>query len=162
MEEKIGKNHDEYVKRYLKTKEKRVVDKIRRLQAIRKNGELFPIELKVSVVENSLNVVKHFVAYVRDMSAMVTSQEQENRAKLADVIFPHSISVRLANGEQIHDTHISVSVLFADIVGFTSISEHLSSERLVTLLDEMFHIFDSNLLEKYCGFSPKLDSHDYL
>lgn len=149
MEEKIGKNHDEYVKRYLRTKEKRVVDKVRKLQALRKNGELFPIELKVTVVENSLSIVKHFVAYIRDMSAMVTSQEQENRAKLADAIFPHSISIRLANGERVHDTHISVSVLFADIVGFTSISDQLSSERLVTLLDEMFHTFDTNLLEKY-------------
>jgi PAS domain S-box-containing protein len=149
MQEEIGNRHDEYIKRYLNTKVKRVVDKVRQLQALRKNGELFPIELKVTAIENDSNVVKYFVAYIRDMSRMLTSQEQEDRAKLADSIFPRSISIRLANKEQIHDKHIEVSVLFADIVGFTSISDRLSSETLVILLDNMFHLFDSNLLERY-------------
>jgi PAS domain S-box-containing protein len=149
MESKIAQHHDEYVQHYIKTGEKKVVDAIRQINGLRKNGELFPIELKVTEIINSADSSKYFIGYLRDMSAMVTSKEQDNRAKLADEMFPPSISLRLTNKEEIHDSHSMVSVLFADIVGFTSISDKLSAEKLVTLLDDMFHTFDGQLLEKF-------------
>jgi PAS domain S-box-containing protein len=149
MEDQVARHHDYYVEKYLATGEKHVVGKVRQLQAMRKNGELFPVELKVNEITNSADNSKYFIGYVRDMSAMVTQSEQHNRAKLADAMFPPSISLRLSNNEQIHDKHEEVSVLFADIVGFTSISDKLSADKLVGLLDDLFHTLDNELLQKY-------------
>jgi PAS domain S-box-containing protein len=149
MDQQIGSHHDAYVQRYLDTGINRVVDRVRQVTAVRKNGERFPVELKVTCVSNNTDNSKYFIGYIRDMSAMVTQEEQTNRAKLADAMFPPSISYRLANNEQIHDQHKEVSILFADIVGFTSLSGQLSADKLVALLDDLFQTLDNTLLKKY-------------
>jgi len=46
--------------------------------------------------------------------------------------------------------HSNVSILFADIVGFTSLSSKISAESLVWLLNSIFLDFD-NLVDKVDG-----------
>ncbi|MFN8359096.1 MAG: adenylate/guanylate cyclase domain-containing protein [Candidatus Kapaibacterium sp.] len=59
-------------------------------------------------------------------------------------ILPPTIVERLIKGEKkIADTHDKVSVLFVDIVGFTSISEKLTASELIDLLDSVFTKFDT-------------------
>jgi class 3 adenylate cyclase len=58
-------------------------------------------------------------------------------------ILPPSIARRLKqDGGTIADGFAGVSVLFADIVGFTKMSARLPPERIVTLLNELFCQFD--------------------
>ena len=58
-------------------------------------------------------------------------------------ILPPSIAQRLkASGGTIADGFTNVSVLFADIVGFTRLSSRLSPERIVNMLNELFCKFD--------------------
>jgi class 3 adenylate cyclase len=58
-------------------------------------------------------------------------------------ILPPSIARRLKlSGGQIADGFAGVSVLFADIVGFTSLSSRLAPERVVGLLNDLFSRFD--------------------
>ena len=58
-------------------------------------------------------------------------------------ILPPSIAQRLkASGGTIADGFSDVSVLFADIVGFTRLSSRLSPERIVGMLNELFCKFD--------------------
>jgi len=69
--------------------------------------------------------------------------------KLLLNILPDEIAEELKRfGRSYARRHEEVSVLFADIVGFTTIAETLSAERLVTLLDEVFRAFD-NIVEKH-------------
>jgi class 3 adenylate cyclase len=71
-------------------------------------------------------------------------QEQGKTERLLLNILPRSVSQRLKGGEKrIADAHPDVSVLFADLVGFTQMSNGMSAEKLVNLLDEIFSSFDA-------------------
>jgi class 3 adenylate cyclase len=75
--------------------------------------------------------------------------EQERSEKLLLSILPKSIAERLKRAEvNIADTFKDVSVLFADIVGFTELSASLASDEIVTILDRIFTSFDM-LAEKH-------------
>jgi len=69
--------------------------------------------------------------------------------KLLANVFPLAILDKLKDKEAtIADRFDSASVFFADIVGFTPLSEKLSPVELVNLLDKLFSLFDS-LVEKH-------------
>ena len=75
--------------------------------------------------------------------------EQDKVERLLHNILPEEIANRLKeSNEAIADGFESVTVLFADIVGFTPLSEELTPKELVTLLDTIFSEFDV-LAEKY-------------
>ncbi|MEB3296733.1 MAG: adenylate/guanylate cyclase domain-containing protein [Cyanobacteriota bacterium] len=70
-------------------------------------------------------------------------QEQEKSELLLLNILPLSISERLKGGEhRCADSYPSVSVLFADLVGFTRMSQGMSAGQLVEVLHELFSEFD--------------------
>jgi class 3 adenylate cyclase len=64
--------------------------------------------------------------------------------KLLLSILPAPIATRLKEEEDkvIADAFAEVTVLFADIVGFTELSQELSAERLVEMLNHIFRAFD--------------------
>lgn len=71
------------------------------------------------------------------------SQEQEKTEQLLLNILPRAIAKRLKNGEdRIADSYSSVSVLFADMVGFTKMSRTMTAEALVGMLGDLFSRFD--------------------
>lgn len=58
-------------------------------------------------------------------------------------ILPEEIAVELKRfGRSYARKHNQVSVLFADVKGFTSITENMTPEELITQLDEIFRGFD--------------------
>jgi len=76
-------------------------------------------------------------------------KEQEKSDRLLLNILPASIADRLKDGQSnIADGFAEVTVLFADIVGFTVLSAQISPEELLAFLNEIFSAFDS-LTEKY-------------
>ncbi|MBE9130020.1 CHASE domain-containing protein, partial [Coleofasciculus sp. LEGE 07081] len=75
--------------------------------------------------------------------------EREKSELLLLNILPKPIADRLKQKtETIADSFTEVTVLFADIVGFTQLSERLSPTELVKLLNEIFSAFDQ-LTETY-------------
>jgi len=67
---------------------------------------------------------------------------RENERLLLSIL-PASIATRLKSGDAgIADHFSEVSVLFADIVGFTELSGGMSPKTLVSLLDDLFTLFD--------------------
>ena len=69
--------------------------------------------------------------------------ERARSEELLHNVLPVSIAERLRTDTgAIADSAADVSVLFSDIVGFTPVSEKLSPEELVALLDTMFREFD--------------------
>jgi class 3 adenylate cyclase len=75
--------------------------------------------------------------------------ERKKSESLLLNILPKAIAVRLIKGEaNISDEYSDVSILFADLVGFTQLSAKLDAHQLVTVLNEIFTQFDL-LCEKY-------------
>lgn len=87
-------------------------------------------------------VMRYFQSQTeRAMVALV--QEQGKTDRLLLNILPKSIADRLKqSGERIADRHDSVTVLFADLVGFTSISAEMPADVLVDMLSRVFSRFD--------------------
>jgi class 3 adenylate cyclase/type II secretory pathway pseudopilin PulG len=76
-------------------------------------------------------------------------KEQEKSDRLLLNILPESIAAKLKDGQNsIADAFAEVTILFADIVGFTVLSSQISPEELLIFLNEIFSAFDS-LTEKY-------------
>ncbi len=77
------------------------------------------------------------------------AKEREKSEELLLNILPAPIAERLKSGEQtIADKLRDVTVLFADIAGFTRFASTISPENLVSLLDKVFSEFD-RLVEKH-------------
>jgi class 3 adenylate cyclase/PAS domain-containing protein len=102
--------------------------------------------------------------YFHDISDRIEAQlalqaEKERSEKLLLNILPEPIAERLKqprNGTStrggtstfIADSFADVTVMFADIVGFTAFSNHISPTELVGVLNRIFSIFD-RLAEKH-------------
>jgi class 3 adenylate cyclase len=70
-------------------------------------------------------------------------QERARSQSLLLNILPQAIIDRLGGGETIADRYDSVTVLFSDLVGFTSISSELEPQLLVSELNKLFSEFDA-------------------
>jgi class 3 adenylate cyclase len=86
----------------------------------------------------------------REFLAMrLLGQERDRSERLLLNILPTAIAERLkTSSESIADHSAEVTVLFADIVGFTPLSANKSPQDLVRLLDRIFSEFDA-LAEKH-------------
>jgi class 3 adenylate cyclase len=70
--------------------------------------------------------------------------ERKKADRLLDAVLPARIADRLRGGEtRIADAHRDVTVLLADLVGFTRLASELSAPEMVDLLDELFSEFDA-------------------
>ena len=79
---------------------------------------------------------------VRERTAELTAEKQTSERLLLNVL-PAPVAERLKQGDGIIvDRFDQVSVLFADIVGFTALSQRTTPEELVTMLDDLFSRFD--------------------
>jgi adenylate cyclase len=74
--------------------------------------------------------------------ARIESEKQKNEELLLNIL-PRSIAIRMKADERlIADSVSDCSILFADIVGFTPLSERLGPERIVEMLNGIFTRFD--------------------
>jgi adenylate cyclase len=70
-------------------------------------------------------------------------QEKHRSEELLLNILPRAIAERLKNNEPtIAQGHADVTVIFADIVGFTRMTEELAPVETVRILNEVFSLFD--------------------
>jgi adenylate cyclase len=104
------------------------------------------------------SMATHLAAAVSSAEQKTNEAEEKNRAlieerhhsdKLLHNILPAVIAQRLQNGEEmIAETFPEVTVLFADIVGFTELATHLGPHEIVSMLNDIFGRFDE-LVEEY-------------
>jgi class 3 adenylate cyclase len=93
-------------------------------------------------------MVLPFIAEARRAEKALEAAYDESESLLLNIL-PKPIAERLKRGSgKIADDHDRVAVLFADIVGFTNLSDRLPPATVVDLLDQVFNAFDT-LAEKY-------------
>ncbi|XP_047508407.1 head-specific guanylate cyclase [Pieris napi] len=115
-------------------------------------------KLKNSIVELSKSVAK----------------EREKNVSLLHLIFPPHIAKRLWLGEAIEaKSHDDVTMLFSDIVGFTSICATATPMMVIDMLEDLYSVFDifcevldvykvETIGDAYCvasGLHRKIDTH---
>jgi class 3 adenylate cyclase len=84
-----------------------------------------------------------------DQQHQLLVEEQQKSERVLLNVLPSSIAQRLKNQQGlIADGHADVTVMFADLVNFTQLTESLAPEQMVGLLNTVFSGFD-DLCEKY-------------
>ena len=110
------------------------------------NKPVDPSEL-MARVKSSLEVKA-----LRDKEMAYLKVIEEEKAKsdaLLHNVLPHSIAERLKQGESlIADNHSEATILFLDIVGFTTLSSKIAASELVQMLSSIFDKIDG-LTEKH-------------
>ncbi len=87
-------------------------------------------------------------AYTKRLHDQLQAEQKKSEQLLLNIL-PKPIADRMKNGEtNIADSHADVTVMLADLVGFTTLSAHIGPEQIVQLLNEMFSAFDL-LAEKH-------------
>jgi len=66
MPEEVAVNHDGYLKRYVDTGVKTVIDGVTKTHARRKDGSLFPVELRIREIPGRSRQDSKFVGFIRD------------------------------------------------------------------------------------------------
>lgn len=82
--------------------------------------------------------------------AALEFEYQKSEALLHNIIPPEVAERLKQNPKVIADSHKQVTILFADIVGFTEIAGRSSPETLVSLLNRIFSEFDALVDEQDC------------
>ena len=102
------------------------------------DGRIFEL-LPVDVPEfGFVNVYGTDITASRELARL----HHENERLLLNIL-PEPIADRLRRGERlIADRFDDVTLLFADIVGFTELSGTMQPEELVTVLNDLFTVFD--------------------
>ncbi|MGD1809231.1 ammonium transporter [Dapis sp. BLCC M126] len=118
----------------------------------RKDGKTFPVEIRLGLLKaGNGNLI---LALCRDITERKKAEqalllEQEKSEKLLLNILPKPIADKLKeNQETIAEGFAEVTVLFADLVGFTELASCAHPQKLVYWLNEIFSRFDL-LAEKY-------------
>jgi class 3 adenylate cyclase len=102
---------------------------------------------------------------LRDREKQMLAEIQREKARYEDLllsILPRSIVDRINGGEHmIADQVDAVTILFADIVGFTPMASRQSAAELVRFLNEIFSAFDA-LTQKIGGEKIKTIGDAYM
>lgn len=85
---------------------------------------------------------------ILQMNTLLDAEKQRAENLLLNIL-PNSIAKRLQSGERsIAEKFEDATVLFADIINFTPLSEQYSAEEIVNMLNHIFSSFDA-LADKY-------------
>jgi class 3 adenylate cyclase len=111
--------------------------------SIRAKDEIGELGTNFNAMAETIQIhSEHLEELVATRTAELVAEKQTSERLLLNVL-PLPIAERLKRGESlIVDRFESVSVLFADIVGFTALSARTSPEALVTMLNDLFSMFD--------------------
>lgn len=84
---------------------------------------------------------------IEDKNILIAEEKQKSDDLLLNILPEHIVNKLKLNPTTIADHHQTSTVMFADIVGFTKLSQELSATDLVILLNQIFSEFDNMTVE---------------
>jgi class 3 adenylate cyclase len=122
------------------------------------NAPLFVVPAQTFVIFNRIVALEsmfialyfaYFFFFENTQYKDLLANEREKSDHLLLSIFPETIADQLRNSNQsVADSFENVTILFADIVGFSQLASNKNPSELVAMLDEIFSEFDA-LVDKY-------------
>jgi len=122
----------------------------------RKDGQQFIMEWSIAPIRDEQNVIYQYVAVQRDVTQRVETERQLERAREAVIdglrkrelmhetfgkFIPNEIVDRvIADAGMLEPDLREATVFFSDIVGFTSLTEHMDPRSIILLLNEYFSL----------------------
>ena len=104
--------------------------------------------LGLRMIERNRRQVWHQRLVIEDQSAAIEVERAESDRLLLNVL-PAAVSRRLKDGESpIADDFPAVSVLFADIVGFTALAAPMAAHDVIEMLSGLFSTLDELVVER--------------
>ncbi len=151
MAEPYGSEHDGYVARYEKTREPRAIGRIRTVQAKRKNGESFPIELSVTEIPSDDEI--HYAAFIRDISEKVKLQSQAIESERLATIGTMAAKFGHELGNPLNGMSLTVQLLEHKLVGQTGTTDSQVISTVDRLKREVARL--NSLLEEFRALSRR-------
>lgn len=147
MPNAIAMQHDAYLQRYLDTHKPTIIGKRREVEALRKNGEIFPALLRV----NPMNIDGElfFSGVIDDISETKALQAQLGQAQKLEAIgqlasgVAHEINTPI---QYIGDNLSALSDNFADIVDYQQAVLELADETLKPQLQALADKYDLSFI----------------
>ena len=101
---------------------------------------------KKSVLDCMMEAIEGYIANLEDKVNERTEELQlakANSESLLYKILPQPVAEKLSRGEEVQpESFESVTILFADIAGFTSLAAESSPMDIVNMLNELYTLFD--------------------
>lgn len=133
-----------YIHRALETREVQIYE-----QQIQIEGELLDEEIRVVPLDDNEALILVRDITERKRAEKALELERQKSEQLLLNILPEAIAEQLKREQRSIAEHFTdVTILFADIVGFTPLSAKMQPLELVNLLNEIFSAFDQ-LSEKH-------------
>jgi len=142
----LHQRHEEGIERMNHRMPPRVLGKVLDVQAIKKSGEEFPIELTLGSWDNDGK--RYYSGIIRDITEKKKADQiiLEEKRKADDLllnILPKQIADELkSKGTAVTKKYDDVSILFTDFKDFTLMTSSISPINLVNELTEIFSYFD--------------------
>jgi adenylate cyclase len=119
------------------------------INAIDPRGISAMLGLNIIGVSAFAFAILHYFVRERDLAlSLVRSERERSEALLLNILPRDIVSILKREARTIANQFEGASILFADVVDFTPISETMSPTELVDLLNEIFSCFD-DLVERY-------------
>ncbi len=153
MPSPVAEQHDGYLQRYLVTQKATILGNRREVEAQRKNGEIFPVLLRVNPME--IDGELFFSGLIDDISETKALQAQLGQAQKLEAIgqlasgVAHEINTPI---QYIGDNLSALSNNFADIIDYQQALHNLADETLKPQLEALTDKYD---LEFILEDSPK-------
>lgn len=114
------------------------------------NSVVVTVPLRNSLTQNQIETITTALNIPTKDRLMADLEREKQKARgVLDKIFPSTIVRQLEDGASaIYDYYPSTTILFSDMVGFTTMSKDMDARELVTFIDDVFGRVD-RLCEKH-------------